>query len=240
MPVAEKPVASSAALPDVPTLAEATACEEVSPRWTPEEASKSAQIASTRETKLRGLAEHSWGSILASINQPVRPTGPPDQMPGTGLVELPRQFILTGRLAMVRISGQQTVVYLQAEDAEGSPPRRPEMPAGVMMSGAFSPLAAVEFAGRWTAPTIGDYRAGDAVRAVVRRQNWGSPAAMPVPAMGQFGQGPPMWGSPAAMPVPAILSPDALLVLCRRGDREGGRVAKLDRRHAGAGGESVQ
>lgn len=164
-------VSASGAAPTLP-LADLPPLEEVAAVWIPSADAKSASIGAAREAVLQGIEERSWDSVLAVT----LPAGAASQrFPATGTGSIPQRFILTGRLAAVRVGGGKSVVYVQgaatgllsASDASSFfSGQRPMEPA---MGGIVVPVAAVEFDGETLALPMSDFRVGEAVRVVVER-----------------------------------------------------------------------
>ncbi len=145
--------------------------DEVAPQWAPADTRQEALVKAGREQALRGLAEHSWPTLLTPMRTAVvmGPAAPP----GTGLnLKLPERFILTGRLGAVRVAGGRTWVFLGEPSASAGPA------AGRM---DLHPLAGVDMGDQGIAPLLADYRAADPVRVVVKREKWGRDRVPPLP-----------------------------------------------------------
>jgi predicted Zn finger-like uncharacterized protein len=159
--------------------------QETAPEWVSGSPDRSRQIQSNREEALRGLTEVSLnshpfaGQFQAGLGGrgeiPVMPQGE-GAARATRPSPPPERFILSGSLGAVRATRGGTWVYLNSASQDGAIPPgafRPSFPAPVI-------LIPNEKAVEWLA----DYRAGDQVRAVVKRQDWGTAPSIAVPPNG--------------------------------------------------------
>jgi hypothetical protein len=155
-------------------LADLPVLEEVAATWSPATDARSTSIRAAREEVLQGLEEKAWDSLLGAI-LPFR-TGPGATRPGntqqpTGI---PERFILTGRLAALRVSEGKSLVFVEPDQHTPSPLASS---SGFFSNGQFrmmgnagiAPFAAVEFDGETLGWTMSDYRVGDAIRVAVQR-----------------------------------------------------------------------
>ena len=182
---------STTPLTDLPLLEEADAT------WSPDDDARSASIGAARRKVLQGLEEKSWNSLLAAIvpfhMRPYRlpPVGPdwrtsagspgadyrprpmgPDNTQQS--IDIPERFILTGRLAALRISEGKSLVFVQPDQNTPLHNAYPNASSfggrfPMMGNGGVATCAAVEFEGETLGWTMSDYRVGDSIRIAVQR-----------------------------------------------------------------------
>lgn len=171
-PTGGQQATGSTSAPTTP-LAQLPAMEVVSPSWTPSQDAKSTTIRKNRDSTLHGLTEHSWYYLLSARYDPGRVPPRIRSRPGSSQPQqspLAERFVLTGRLAAVRVKDGKSVVYLRANDPNQPPVADPAYPFGYP-SGSFCPAAAIELPTDQMAVWMADYKLGEQIRAVVKRQS---------------------------------------------------------------------
>ncbi|MGB7732249.1 MAG: hypothetical protein WBL72_01010, partial [Thermoguttaceae bacterium] len=192
-PFRQPPLVASPEVPPGP-LTGSPVLQEVKTVWVPASDSRSNSIRDAREMVLQGLEERSW-DLLARMMTPntemyyPRRSAPNEPRQPTSV---PERFVLTGRLAAVRVSEGKSLVYI--------------LPSGVpqpvqgsesfnlfdnLVSARRYPLAAVEFDGETLALPMSDYCVSDSVRVAVKRWTnnrieWPQPGGQQPRVVGNF------------------------------------------------------
>lgn len=131
------------------------------------------------QLQMRGPSQFAPGSRLLEPRPPRPSSMVPGASPGTSdtgslsrdtstTLKLPERFVLTGRLAAVRLVEGKTYVFV-AESAGKKEPYQS------IYSGNLMPLACVIFESSKVADAMADYAAGDELSVTVSRRSWDDP-----------------------------------------------------------------